>query len=821
VIGIFGKESAVWNAAETVANRKAHANNDVVPAGIWARLDVARGSRSWAELGREAGFADCTNLHVGKRGLSRDRLLRLARATGDRELAAIAESDVYWDEVVSIEPLGERHVYDLTIPETHNFVANDMCVHNTSFVLNLAVNVASPRSIAAPGPNDRGYGSNERREPGYGVAVFSLEMPREQLGTRMVCSEARVDVGKLRGGHLTPEDWRRLTEGASYLSMLPIWLDDTPAIGLLELRAKVRRMQAEYNRPATAEAPERRMGLIVIDYLQLMSGRPNAQSREQEISEISRGLKQLAKELRVPVIALSQLNRAVETRTTKDKRPQLSDLRECVTGDTLVWLANGRRVPILDLVDTKPRVFAMQPDGRVVRAASDRVWRVGVRPVFDVRLASGRSVRATAKHRLYTGAGWQRVEQMVPGDRVAIARSVPRVAGAAPWSEARLALLAHLIGDGSYLVHQPMRYTTANEEHARAVEDAARVEFGARVTRHAGRGNWFQLVIAGNGNRWHPAGVGKWLRELGIHGQRSHDKHVPDEIFQLSDDQLGVFLRHLWATDGCISVRPEGQKGSDRVFFATSSERLARDVAALLLRLGIVARIRAMVPTTGRPVWSVDVSGGNDQLLFLDRVGAFGAREAPARRLRARLRARPVGTNVDTLPVQVWDRVRTTMAERGVTTRAMSAMRGTAYGGTSHFRFAPSRSMISSYATALEDPELARVARSELYWDRVVSITPAGREEVFDLTVPGPASWLADGIVSHNSGAIEQDADTIIFIYREEYYFPESSEAKGIAELIIAKQRNGPTGKIYTRWTASCTRFDSLQPGDYPEFSDE
>jgi len=198
----------------------------------------------------------------------------------------------------------------------------------TSFVLNLAVNVASPRTIAQPGPQDRGYGAKEKREPGFGVAVFSLEMPREQLATRMVCCEGRVDVGKLRGGHLSAEDWRRLTEAASNLSGLPIWLDDTPAIGLLELRAKVRRIQAEYNRVATVDNPEQRVGLVVIDYLQLMTGRQGLTSREQEISEISRGLKQLAKELRVPVIALSQLNRAVETRPGKDKRPQLSDLRE-------------------------------------------------------------------------------------------------------------------------------------------------------------------------------------------------------------------------------------------------------------------------------------------------------------------------------------------------------------------------------------------------------------------------------------------------------------------------------------------------------------
>jgi len=211
----------------------------------------------------------------------------------------------------------------------------------TSFVLNLGVNVASPRTVASPGPGEQDHGV-ERQEPGFGVLVFSLEMPREQLAVRMVCSEGRVDVGKVRQGMLAPDDWRRLTEAASYLSSLPIWIDDTSALGVLELRAKVRRIQAEYNREATPTSAERRVGLVVVDYLQLMKGRDGVNSREQEISEISRGLKQLAKELSVPVIALSQLNRAVETRTTKDKRPQLSDLRESGAieqdADTIIFI---------------------------------------------------------------------------------------------------------------------------------------------------------------------------------------------------------------------------------------------------------------------------------------------------------------------------------------------------------------------------------------------------------------------------------------------------------------------------------------------------
>jgi replicative DNA helicase len=209
------------------------------------------------------------------------------------------------------------HDGDLTI------VAARPGMGKTSFVLNMAVNVASPREDLVLTADNRKV---RQVVPGHGVCVFSLEMPREQLGARMVCAEGGVDLGKVRNGLLQPEDWRSLTNAASMLSQLPIWIDDTPAISLLELRAKVRRVMAEYNRVPAPGQPERRVGLIVIDYLQLMRGRDGLHSREQEISEISRGLKQLAKELKVPVIALSQLNRAVETR--QDKRPGLHDLRE-------------------------------------------------------------------------------------------------------------------------------------------------------------------------------------------------------------------------------------------------------------------------------------------------------------------------------------------------------------------------------------------------------------------------------------------------------------------------------------------------------------
>jgi replicative DNA helicase len=204
----------------------------------------------------------------------------------------------------------------------------------TAFVLNIAAQLASSRRVQREGSVD------PQEELGEGVVFFSLEMPKEQLAARLLASEAAVDVSKIRSGHISSEDWINLTDSASRLGRLPLWLDDTPAISLLDVRARLRRLQAEVQRGGGDGPKARRIGLVAIDYLQLMSGRPGVQNREQEISELSRGLKQLAKEMGVAVIALSQLNRSVESRT--DKRPQLSDLRESGAieqdADTIIFI---------------------------------------------------------------------------------------------------------------------------------------------------------------------------------------------------------------------------------------------------------------------------------------------------------------------------------------------------------------------------------------------------------------------------------------------------------------------------------------------------
>ena len=158
------------------------------------------------------------------------------------------------------------------------------------------------------------YAAIEHNTP---VAFFSLEMSKESLVQRMLTSEARIDAQRLRKGMLRDDDFPRLARAAGILSSAPLWIDDTPGITLLEMRSKARRLRAEAG-----------VGLVIVDYLQLMQGPTSSESRQQEVSQISRGLKALAKELSVPVVALSQLSRAPEQRTGDNKRPQLSDLRE-------------------------------------------------------------------------------------------------------------------------------------------------------------------------------------------------------------------------------------------------------------------------------------------------------------------------------------------------------------------------------------------------------------------------------------------------------------------------------------------------------------
>lgn len=247
-------------------------------------------------LSRQAGPIDVFVVSVVEAlpaGVERE--LTTLTAGGGAAVTGVAGSDVCWDEIVEISFEGDEQVYDLTVPGLHNFVAADIVVHNTAFALGVAAHVAVDQALP--------------------VLFFSLEMGHKELTQRILASEARVDSSKMRTGRLTEKDWSMIGKAIGRLEA-PLYIDDNPNVTVMEIRAKSRRLKARSGG----------LGLVVVDYLQLMSGRASAENRQVEVSEISRGLKILARELEVPIIALSQLSRNLEARA--DKRPMLSDLRE-------------------------------------------------------------------------------------------------------------------------------------------------------------------------------------------------------------------------------------------------------------------------------------------------------------------------------------------------------------------------------------------------------------------------------------------------------------------------------------------------------------
>jgi replicative DNA helicase len=605
---------------------------------------------------------------------------------------------------------------------------------------------------------------------------------------------------KVRTGFLGQEDWPRLTTGAGLLTKAPIYIDDSPALSVLEIRAKCRRLKAED-----------KLGLVVVDYLQLMRSSTPAENRVQEISQISRGLKALAKELKVPVIALSQLSRAVEQRGGGG-RPQLSDLRDsgCLTADSRVLRAdNGAEVTMGELLASGERdvpVWTIDANFRLARGAMSHVFPSGVKPVFEMKLASGRSIKASANHPFLTFDGWRRLDQLEVGGRLGTLRRTPEPAETIRWPEAEIVMLAHMLGDGCMAPRQPVHYTSADPANIAAVEQAA-AHFGI-TPRRVRQENWWHVYLPApmklaRGRR-NP--VADWLDRFGLYGKRSYEKAVPRDVFALGDDQLALFLRHLWATDGCIWCPESGQV---RIDYGTTSEQLAQNVCSLLLRFGIVGRIKRSQKAQHRPSFNVHIYGRDQQQRFLDRVGAHGGRAERADRCRVLHSATRANTNVDTVPLEVWGRVRTELRAQGMTTRTFQAELGHACRGSSEYATVPGRDRLARVAQVLGDPELKALAESDLFWDEIVSIEPLGEQCVFDATVAGTHNFIANGIVVHNS--IEQDADVVMFVYREVVYKPDTPEP-GKAQLIVAKQRNGPTDDVDLTFLRECTKFVPYSP---------
>ncbi|TMI77763.1 MAG: replicative DNA helicase, partial [Bacillati bacterium ANGP1] len=489
------------------------------------------------------------------------------------------------------------------------------------------------------------------------VAVFSLETSKEQLVQRILCSEARVDNTKLRTGFLADEDWRKLARAMGNLSEAPIFIDDSATLSVMEMRAKARKLKAEHG-----------LGLIVIDYIQMIQSYKRAENRTQELSEIARGIKSLAKELDIPIIAISQLSRAVEA--LGSKRPMLSHLRECVTGDTILWDADtGRRHTVGELAGRNqwPRLLSLDRTGKLVPVRPTAVIEKGTNAVFEMRTSTGRRIRATADHPILTPDGWKPLRELTRGARVAAARVLPVFhAGTAPLTPDRLRLLGYLIGDGSYQRHRGLSFISADPATFEDCIAIAEREFNVVARRGASNGTPevdFATVYPKDGmhrayGRPHGNPLREWLRELGIEGQSTYNKRIPDSVFVEADHAgLRSLLRALFSTDGCLTRRTYHRNGIAlwSLHYDSVSLGLAEDVRDLLLRFGIISQISSGYKSKKGtvPIYRVCVEDARQLAAFCQLVGIEGRKGALVNACAAELATRRAKPQIDRLPYSV------------------------------------------------------------------------------------------------------------------------------------------------------------------------
>ncbi|TDB76003.1 replicative DNA helicase [Micromonospora sp. KC723] len=627
-------------------------------------------------------------------------------------------------------------------------------------------------------------------------AIFSLEMSKVEIVMRLLSAEARVPLHVLRSGQLSDDDWTKLARCMGEISEAPLFVDDTPSMNLMEIRAKARRLKQKHD-----------LRMIVVDYLQLMTSPKRTESRQQEVADLSRGLKLLAKEVECPVIAVSQLNRGPEQRT--DKRPQLSDLREsgCLTADTRLMRADDNsEVTLGELLATDARkvpVWALDENLRYSPRTMTHVFPSGRREVFRLTLASGKRIDATANHPFLTVAGWIPLGELAPGTRLAVPRHVPAPMAIRPWEDAEVVMLAHLLGDGTIARHQPIRYASRDEANLRAVAEAAK-HFGITAVRdeyeQAGV-TTLRLPAPCRSARGRDP-IAEWLDGLGLLGLRSHERFLPERVFSMPKEQVTLFLRHLWATAGPVFVNSSSRGGP--ISFSSASRPMLEGISRLLLRYGITARLTTVPRTRHQPQYTLDISGRDDQLRFVREIGVHGERERHCADLLVALEAAGSNTSVDTVPREVWTTVREILADQGTSHRELAAAVNSQFHGSASRKPVPSRPRLARIASVLDAVDLDLHATNDIFWDEIVSIDSLGEQDVFDATVLGTHNFIANGIATHNS--IEQDADVVILLHRDDYYDKESPRA-GEADFIVAKHRNGPTDSITVAAQLHLSRF--------------
>jgi replicative DNA helicase len=444
-----------------------------------------------------------------------------------------------------------------------------------------------------------------------------------------------------------------------------------------------------------------------------------------------------------------------------------------------------------------------------------KAFSSGKKNVYKLKTRTGRSIKASANHPFLKLNGWARLDQLKKGDRIGLSRQMGPKSPIKPFSDTEILFLAHLLGDGCILPRQPYHYTSADIDSIKVVSDAAEKLFGiaSKVVRQS---NWYHVYFPSPyrlaRGKVHP--ITNWFNQMGIERARSYEKKVPNKVFECDSDQVSLFLRHLWSTDG--NIRPKllkGRKPSAAIYYASSSPVLSNQVQHLLLSIGIQSTITIHKSSKGyRDMYHVSVQGTPHQIRFLKNVGAIGQTAEHIPILLQQLEQIEPHYNFDVVPKEAWQTVIKEIKDKlNLTWRDVCANIQTSYCGSSLFKSGISRERMQRFYQIFKDDKMKELAESDVYWDEIISIEELGFEEVYDATVEDVHNFVANDIIVHNS--IEQDADVVMFLLRREYYDP--MDKPGMAELIIGKNRHGGIGNINLTYRKEISRFENHTPMKY------
>lgn len=594
-------------------------------------------------------------------------------------------------------------------------------------------------------------------------AWFSLEMDGVQLVRRLASIDTGISHEIIRTGKTSKDEDYLFGSSINKISNSKIFIEDKVNITVRDIRTRSAILKKKH-----------KIEFIVVDYIQLMNGIDTKnKNREQIISDISRGLKTVSKELEMPVIALSQLSRAVEART--DKMPILSDLRECLPTSEYVYTPEG---PVK--IGTRPEKIITCNDRNVI--SSCEFIEKKYNTVYCVKTQFGQ-FRATANHLVLTGIGWKKVCDLIPGrDVIASPKYIPHAnKGYLPHGR----MLGLLIGNGSLSGTPGLIYRCELDAFVR--EAAAKFGVQVQYRKNQKSANVFDTYLSNgveSGCTINP--LMKWLRELGLEGKTCHNKFIPESYLGSSDETHRDLLQGLWESDGTVTV------GVAK--YATVSEILARQVGWLLLTIGVRSTVNLY-----NDIWEVRCSKTDNENMrvVVDNNLRFGNLSIPSE------------DYIDPAPSIFIE-----LANELISNTVVRLQKKTT-GGFKSISKSRFKKLTENYPIPTID-QSPYMQLENIGWGRLQSVEKeTGEVRVCDLHVPFTHNFITNGIVVHNSGAIEQDADEVIFLMRPEYYHMTDDvtiggreySVSGLTITSIAKNRHGATKNVALNFRGSTMHF--------------